>query len=172
MNLKIIFWNVRGMTNRDKRVVIKQSIACAFPDILCFQESKIQSMSDALLKEVSGLRPFNWLVLLSRGASGGILTVWDVDRVEVLEHEIRAFSIAIRCRLKWSAVEWVFVGVYNPVLGVEVDSFLGKLDDIKAHWDLPWCIGGDFNLVRFPRERNVGSRWDASMRKFGAFIDR
>lgn len=85
-----------------------------------------------------GLRPFNWLVLPSQGASRGILTDWDVDRVEVLEHEIGAFSIAIRCRLKWSVVEWLFVGVYGPVLGVEVDFFLGELDDIKACWDLPW----------------------------------
>lgn len=52
MDLKIISWNVRGMENRDKRAVIKQSITCAFPDIFCLQESKIQSMSDALVKEV------------------------------------------------------------------------------------------------------------------------
>lgn len=39
----------------------------------------------------------------------------------------------------------MFVGVYGPDQGDEVDAFLSKLDDIKAHWDLPWCIGGDFN---------------------------
>lgn len=125
-----------------------------------------------MVKEVWGLRPSKWLVLPSWGASEDILMVWDVNRVEVLDHEIGAFSIAIRCRLKLSLVKWVYVGVYGPVLGVEVDSFLRELDDMKARWDLLWCIDRDFNLVRFPSERNDGRRWDSTMRKFGAFIDR
>lgn len=45
------------MGNRDKRAVIKQSITSAFPDILCLQESKIQSMNDGIVKEVWGSRP-------------------------------------------------------------------------------------------------------------------
>lgn len=33
-----------------------------------------------------------------------------------------------------------------------------------------WCIGGDFNLVKFPRERD--GHWGSSMDKFGEFIER
>lgn len=40
----------------------------------------------------------------------------------------------------------MFVRVYGLVLGVEVDAFLEELDDIKACWGLPWCIGGGFQL--------------------------
>lgn len=44
--------------------------------------------------------------------------------------------------------------------------FLGELDDIKARWDLPWCIGGDFDLVRFSHERKWMVCHDGKMYKF------
>lgn len=100
--------------------------------------------------------------------------IWDVDRIEVLEHVIGAFSVSIRCRVKGRVEEWVFVGVYGPNLRLEVSDFLQELDDIKALWDLPWCIGGDINLIKFSWERRGGggSGRDAGMAKFEAFIDR
>lgn len=52
------------------------------------------------VKEVWGPRPCGWVALLSWGASGGILVIWDVGKIEVLEHVIGAFSVSIRCRVK------------------------------------------------------------------------
>ena len=37
-------------------------------------------------------------------------------------------------------------------------------------WDLPWCIGGDFNVIRFPSERSGGRRINSAMREFSDFI--
>ena len=28
-----------------------------------------------------------------------------------------------------------------------------ELADLNSWWNLPWCVGEDFNLVRFPSER-------------------
>lgn len=42
--------------------------------------------------------------------------------------------------------EWIFSGVSGSVLRGEVEDFLMELDDIKARWNLPWCIGGDLSL--------------------------
>lgn len=98
--------------------------------------------------------------------------VWNNEIVEVLEHEISAYSIFLRCRLKGKVEEWVFSGVYGPCLPSEVIDFLGELDNIRGRWDLPWCSRGDFNLVRFPSERKEDRRWDFQMIQFGEFIDR
>lgn len=68
--------------------------------------------------------------------------------------------------------DWVFVRVYGPNARSEVDAFLQELDDIKARWDLLWCIGRDFNLIRFSSERCEGDWSDPRMRKFSDFIDR
>ena len=35
----------------------------------------------------------------------------------------------------------------------------------------PWCIGGDFNEIRFPTERNRERRIMSSMRRFSQMID-
>ncbi|RVX14661.1 hypothetical protein CK203_011960 [Vitis vinifera] len=32
-------------------------------------------------------------------------------------------------------------------------------------WQVPWCIGGDFNIIKFPKKRNKGSRLSSAMRR-------
>lgn len=127
MDLKLLSWNVRGMRNRDKRVTIHQNIVDVNPNIFCLQETKIQLMSDSMVKDVWGSRPCGWSSLPSWGASGGILLIWDLDKIEVLEQEIGAFSFSIRCRLKREMEDWVFVGVYGPNLRSEVSDFLQEI---------------------------------------------
>lgn len=45
-----------------------------------------------------------------------------------------------------------------------------KLSDINALWDVPWCIGGDFNAIRFSQERRGGSKITRTMRGFNNFV--
>ena len=45
------------------------------------------------------------------------------------------------------------------------------MDAIKGRWQGPWCIGGDFNALRFPDERNREGRLTNVMRKFSQIID-
>lgn len=47
-----------------------------------------------------------------------------------------------------------------------------ELDGVKARWDLPWCIRGYFNLVRYTHERKDDGRRDYIMDRYGKFIDR
>lgn len=88
-------------------------------------------MNDLIVKEVWGCRTSSWLALPSWGASGGILVIWDENKLEVLEHELGAFSVAIRCKVV-EEEEWVFVGVYGPLNSGEVDDFLSELDNVLA----------------------------------------
>ena len=36
---------------------------------------------------------------------------------------------------------------------------------------MPWCIAGDFNMVRFPIEKSNCNQLSATMRDFSNFID-
>lgn len=129
-------------------------------------------MTDQIVKEVWGKSSKRWLALLLWGALGGILMIWNEDKVEVVEHEVGAFSISVHCGKINVLEDWVNCGINGSVIAGEVDEFLGELDNVKARWDLPWCIGGDFNLVRFTHKRERDNRRDSRMEKFGNFINR
>ena len=38
-------------------------------------------------------------------------------------------------------------------------------------WGGPWCVGGDFNVVRTPSECNKGGQISSSMRRFSTAIE-
>jgi len=40
-----------------------------------------------------------------------------------------------------------------------------------SSWDIPWCLGGDFTIIRFPSDGSTSSRSSWVMREFSSFID-
>jgi hypothetical protein len=45
-----------------------------------------------------------------------------------------------------------------------------ELAGLMSWWDMPWCFGGDFNVVRFPSERSGAGGFSAAMEDFSEFI--
>ena len=66
---------------------------------------------------------------------------------------------------------WVFTSVYGPVCSEDREVFWEELRSIKGLWSDPWCVGGDFNLVRYPEECNRGEGLIASMRRFSEVVE-
>ena len=46
-----------------------------------------------------------------------------------------------------------------------------ELGSMKGLWEGPWCIGGDFNMVLSPNERNKEGRFSHSMRRFSKVMN-
>jgi len=46
-----------------------------------------------------------------------------------------------------------------------------ELSCFMSSWDITWCLGGDFNVIRFPSERFTDGRSSWAMREFSSFID-
>lgn len=59
---------------------------------------------------------------------------------------------------------WAFYGVYG--LNANLDGWLMWW----GLWDVLWCIGGDFNVVRFPNEILGSGRLTLAMWDFSYFI--
>ncbi|KAL6345756.1 hypothetical protein AAG906_017501 [Vitis piasezkii] len=93
-------------------------------------------------------RFLEWGALNARGAARGVL----------VGMEVGLFSISCRFKNCEDGFGWIFSRVY-------------ELGAIRGLWNDPWCIGGDFNMIRFPNERRRRGRVSPSMRRFSEVID-
>uniref|UniRef100_A0A2N9G6G4 Endonuclease/exonuclease/phosphatase domain-containing protein n=1 Tax=Fagus sylvatica TaxID=28930 RepID=A0A2N9G6G4_FAGSY len=108
--------------------------------------------------------------LRSSGASRGILLMWDSRVVEKLEGAVGYFSVSCKFKNVEDQHVWMFTGVYGPNNVRDRRLMWDELTGIRSWWDVPWCFGGDFNVVRFPSEKVGSSNFSPSMYDFSDFI--
>ena len=77
MKLKIVSWNVRGANDRDRRKVLKAFLRSQKADLICLQETKIQSMCSGVVCSLGVGRFLDWGSVDAEGASGSILVFWN-----------------------------------------------------------------------------------------------
>ena len=98
MKLKLLSWNVRGANDSSKRKIIKTFIRNQKIDLLCIQETKIQPMSEGMVRSLGSRRFLDWRALDADGATGGILICWDKRSLEILDWKEGQFSLSCRFR--------------------------------------------------------------------------
>ncbi|WKA11259.1 hypothetical protein VitviT2T_028778 [Vitis vinifera] len=52
-----------------------------------------------------------------------------------------------------------------------MDALWEEFGAIRGLWEDPWCIGGDFNITLFSRERSGQRRISSAMRNFAEIVD-
>ena len=96
MNLKIIFWNVKGLNDRDKRLRVRNVVRKWGPDIICLQETKMELITRAVICNLWRGQHVDWSYLGSCGASRGVLLMWDTRVVNKVEEVVGRFSVSCR----------------------------------------------------------------------------
>lgn len=81
-------WNVCGLNNRNKRLGVRQTILIEKPDVVVLQETKLQCVSDQIIREVCGRRLDTYRVLESVGTRGGIILAVPSRKFSVLQTEL------------------------------------------------------------------------------------
>jgi hypothetical protein len=170
MQLKIITWNVRGLNDLNKRLQVRHLLKLWKADIVCFQETKLELVTKSLVRNIWGIHHLDWLYLGSMGASRGILLMWDTRVVEKIDDAVENYSVSCKFRLVLNQSEWVFSGVYGPQTDRERLLMWYELAGISSWWDVPWCIGRNLNVVRFPSEKLRGLTFTQAMVGFADFI--
>jgi hypothetical protein len=112
----------------------------------------------------------DWCCLDSRGASCGVLILWDRRAVEKINKCVGECSVAVTFRNVEDHLTWAFAGVYDPNFDGDRRFLWDKLAGLLSWWNLPWCIGGDFNVTIFPNERSGEARLCLAMVEFFDFI--
>lgn len=81
--------------------------------------------------------------------------MWDRRVVEKMEECVQRFSITCSSRSICDDFEWAFVGVYGPNNNNDRKVLWDELIGIMSLWEKPWCIAGDFNTIRYPRDWEI-----------------
>ena len=78
----------------------------------------------------------------------------------------------VSCKFKnvVDQLEWAFTGIYGPNSDRDQQLLWEELAGIHSWWNVPQCIGGDFNMVRFPSERFGSDSFSSAMHEFSDFI--
>lgn len=66
---------------------------------------------------------------------------------------------------------WLITSVYVPNDTRSRKDLWKELDAVRGRWDGAWCVGGDWNVVRYLSERMGTSRMTEEMRSFLDWIN-
>lgn len=170
MSTTIMSWNTRGLCSSSKRSAVKQVLHLHKPSIVVLQESKISTCTNVDIAEICGSRSMGWTFQPSVGASGGIIIIWNPIVIKVISSLEGEYSLSVECRFVATNFHWFFTGVYGPNKVSERKFLWRELHYIRGLWEIPWVIGGDFNVIRRIEERNTSRGITHSMKKFSRFI--
>ncbi|XP_026405612.1 uncharacterized protein LOC113300621 [Papaver somniferum] len=171
MSLKILTWNVRGLNSNSRRTLVHKMIQMIKALIIILKETKMMQCSSWDIKQICGYKNVGWTLQQSIGSTGGMLTLWDRDLVEVSDSLVGNYTLSILCTNKMDNFRLILAKVYGPIKPVERTTFWGELDNIYSYWnDLPWCLGGDFNTITKCDEKKNCNKITSSMKNFNEFI--
>ena len=140
-------------------------------DLVCLQETKLKEVTCGIIRSLIAGRFVEWVASNVEGASGGILILWDPRVLQLVEVDESRYSLS--CKF-WNIEDnfmWIFSGVYGPTSNKNRELLWEELGAIRVLWREPWCIGGDFNVIRFSNERNREGRISRTMIRFSQIID-
>ena len=82
MKLKLLTWNVRGLNNPKKQVVLKNWLRNWKVDVVCLQETKLDKVNGRVIHSILRNRFVGWEVLNVINTAGSVLLLWDKHVVD------------------------------------------------------------------------------------------
>ena len=98
---------------------------------------------------------FDWHVLPSSGHSGEILIGSNKDIFDVVAYDHGIFWVSAVLYLKALNTLMEVIMVYGPADHSIAPLFLNELSVKIESCNLPMVIGGDFNLLHCPSDKNL-----------------
>jgi hypothetical protein len=102
---------------------------------------------------------------------GGILMGIDMDIYDIGSIDERDFYVKFILCNKNDCFKWALTVVYGPAQNDRKDAFLTELVQFVSRETLPIVIGGDFNILRGPKDKNKDNFQSRRPFMFNAVID-
>jgi len=151
---KILCWNIRGLNAEEKWNAVKNKVINSNCDIVCLQETKMDHFDMAFLKKILPPAFDDFAFIPAVGASGGLLVAWKSSLFSGLVKLTTGFAIAIELTATIDNTSWTLLNVYGPCSAEGKLEFSRWIKSLTFSDEDLWLILGDFNLYRYPENRN------------------
>ena len=167
---KILFWNVRGINSQEKWDAIRDKISESACQVVCLQETKRESFDNFYIKKFCPRNLDQFAYSPSIGASRGIITIWNSSLFDGSVVHINSYAITIKllCKLDNKIIH--VTNIYGPASSPQKMGFITWLMNFDTSDFDDWVLGGDFNLIRYPENRNKPGGDQTEMNLFNEAI--
>ena len=152
--MRALFWNIRGFGARGRRDQLKDLVRSNSIDFVGLVETFKDSFSPSELSAIVGMDRFHWQFLPASGHSGGILIGSNKDIFDFVAFDHGFFWASVVLSHKSMNTLCEYIVVYGPADHSLSNLFLNELSTKIESCTLPMVIGGDFNLLRCPLDKN------------------
>jgi exonuclease III len=139
-------------------------------DFLGVQETIKASFSQADLQAIDPNSRYCWKSIPSAGHSSGMLLGVNEDSFEVIEWNSGVFFISVAVLQLDTNKTWTFFLVYGRADHRRTPDFLAELSAAIMACPHPLVVGGDFNLIRGPLDKNNDNINWPRVHRFNDFI--
>ncbi|XP_071708700.1 uncharacterized protein [Rutidosis leptorrhynchoides] len=168
--MKLLSINLWGSKKRIKRVWVKEMCYAKNIQFLGIQESKMSKLELVSLKSLWGNYTFDYAVSLSRGFSGGIISMW--DPIFFVKERIWCDDNFIIVKGKWVNLTSTFfmINIYGPQTLTAKANLWERLSNFIRGNEGVFVLFGDMNEVRNEDERFGSSFNVVEANTFNSFI--
>eukprot|EP00253_Pinus_taeda_P009759 PITA_09759 len=153
--MKILSWNSRGLGHPSKLVALKDLIHSENPEIMLIQET-MQDQCE-MNKVISQQKHFCGSISEARGASGGIVTLWDNNKWMCSSTNVQQNWIRTALESRTGGQSVTVYNVYAPNQYREKEICWDTLKaSIEMDRNTNLIVARDFNLVLHANEKRGG----------------
>ena len=154
--MKVLSWNCRGLGSKSKEESMMDLVSLHQPDIFLIQETKMEEAA-FLQVSIKFWKKKGKAAISSRGASGGIGTLWDDKKFEAIDIKYSSNWILTLLRQKDTNTLVRIFNIYAPNSFADKKTCWNLLREERSNQHGNVILGGDFNVTLSQDEKRGGS---------------
>lgn len=147
-------WNVRGLGDADKCNDVLSELLSIKSNLLLLQETKLATPSVPKVRSFLPIFLDFYATSPATGTAGCLLSAANTSSLHITNHSNHGFCSTLTFTSLTLPSPFCVTNVYGPTNRSEKPIFLAELKAIAPPENTPWLVVGDFNLIRFPHEKN------------------
>ena len=152
--MKGIYWNCNGFADQKKYRFLSELVKEKNLDFMALSETGRTSIPQNTLNNICAGKDYLWHTKAPVGRSGGMLVGVNLTTFDIGEIEEGEFFVHFKLRNREDNFIWNLVSVYGPAQPDLKEKFLTELVQLCTKETIPIAIGGDFNIIWGPQDKN------------------